>query len=313
MTEPRYKENIFMRLSRLLTKIVLLNLLFFQHTSAWFGFFSKKAHEEVIQKEFPLTADGTVVIKNTVGTIVVNEWKQENIKIVATKKATKEEFLPMAEVKIKATEKKILIITKEKKEAQGKVEVNYKLLVPEAATVNVTTEKGGIFINNLRGQAKAQTKEGNIEIANVQGAIVTSADYGSITVCNSCQDVRAHTLKGDITIEEATKTIVARAKKGKICTTCKNACQLDTVCLSTESGHITLSLPEEVNAELLAHTKKGRISSQHEITLKPRTTTLNKKTFARMRKEVDGTLGTGDASIKLTAGSGNIKISKPAA
>jgi len=279
---------------------------------AWFNFFSKKPYEEIIQKELPLDKNGTVSVKSTYGDIIVKEWKQDSVQLKATKMASKEELLPEADVKIQASEKRIVIATKEKKEAEGKVEIKYELIVPETANINLIGKKGSLSINNLRATVKARTENGNIEVANVKGSTIASTDYGSITVCNSSEDVRVHTLNGNITIDEATKNIVARAKKGTICTTCKNACQLDTISLSTQSGNIEICLPEEVNAELLAKTAKGKITSEHYITMKPQTTMLNKKTWARMRKEVDGTLGNGDATIKLTSGSGNIKINKTA-
>jgi len=301
-----------MKHSRLALKIVLINLFFCQCSLAWnpFSIFSKKANENVIQKEFPLAQKGSVSIKNIWGDIIVKKWKQEMVQIKITKSTTKPEFSEQVSIKIRASEKQIIIETKETKEAAGKVEVKIELLVPEKTKINAITKKGSIKIEDLHAEAKARTQNGNIEIANVQGTIITSSDYGNIKICNSCKDIRAHTLNGNITIDQATKNIVARTKKGTICTTCKNAYSLDTISLSTKSGNIVLELPEQINAEVLAKTKKGKITSEHFITMKPQTTQLNKKTWARMRKEVDGTLGNGDASIKLTAGSGNIKINK---
>jgi len=293
-------------------KILLFNFVFCQCTFAWnpFSLFSKKPNEDIIQKEFPLNQNGKVSIKNIWGNINVTTWKQDMVQIKITKSTTKPEFVEKVSVNIRASEKQIIIETKEQRDAAGKVEVLIELIVPQGAQVNAITKKGAISIKGLQAPAKARTENGNIEIANVQGAIVTSSDYGNIEISSSSEDIRAHTLNGNITIDEAGRNIVARTKKGAIRTSCKKVEQLDTVSLSTKSGNIVLDLPEQVNAELLAKTNKGKIISEHFITIKPQTTQLNKKNWARMRKEIDGTLGSGDASIKLTAGSGNIKINK---
>ena len=302
-------------------KILLINFAFCQCVLAWspFSFFLKKSHEEVIQKEIPFQTNGNISIKNMIGnisikniigSITVKTWRQDIVQIKITKKSTKQEFLIDVDVKIRISNKKIIIEIKQKKESEGKVEVIIELIVPENTKVDAITKKGPISIQNLKASAKAKTEQGNIEISGVKGSIITSSDYGSITIRNASENIRAHTLNGNITIDQATKNIVAHAKKGSIYTTCKNTCSLDTISLSTQSGNIVLSLPEQVNAELFAKTKKGKITSEHFITIKPQTTQLNKKNWKRMRKEVDGTLGNGDATIKLTSGSGNIKISK---
>lgn len=295
-------------------KILLINFVFCQCALAWspLSYFSKKQYEETIQKEVPFESDGELVIKNVNGKVIVKTWKQEMMQIKITKKATKEEFLPDADVKIKASETEVVIQVKQKKQSEGKVDVIIEVIVPEQTEVNIVQKKGPIIIRNLKGPAKTRTEQGHIEIAGVKGAIVASTDYGSIKINNGPEDIRAHTLNGNITIDQVTKNIVARAKKGTISTTCKNTESLETVSLSTKSGNIVLTLPEKVSAELLAKTRKGKITSEHLITIKPQTTQLNKKTWSRMRKEVDGTLGNGDATIKLTAGSGNIKINKAA-
>jgi len=309
------QKDFEMKRSLLACQIVLVNLLFCQPLMAKFSFksitsyFSKKAQEQVIQQEFKIDPRGTLNVKNIHGNVIVNEWNHGSVQLKAIKRAKKEELLAEVDVKTQATEKILNIATKVIKPG-SKTEINYELIVPRTVKVNIATTQGSITIKNLNAPVKAKTENGSIDIANTRGTVIASTDQGAIKIASSSGNIRATTVTGKIIIEESSQNVVAKTKKGAIKTVCRNLRSLDTIALSTQSGHIELALPQDVNAELKARTAKGKLTSEHYITTKPQTVRLNKKTWARLRKEVDGTLGTGEATIQLTADSGNIKITK---
>lgn len=151
---------------------------------------------------------------------------------------------------------------------------------------------------------------GNITINNTKGILVAKTDRGNIMVNKAQGNIHAVTQNGNITIDESTKSIIATTQKGGITTTCKNVQPLDTILLSTQSGNIKLGLPAVTNAELQARTGRGKLLSEHYITIKPQTVKLDRHMWARFKREVNGTLGSGEATIKLSATYGNINIVK---
>ncbi|MCK5632113.1 DUF4097 family beta strand repeat protein [bacterium] len=297
-------------------KIVLINLFFFQSCNAKFSFdsiksyFFKKSHQNSIQKEFPIKSPKLLTLKNLHGNISITQWKQNSIQMKATQEANKKEELTTIDIETKISKKKIAIKTVQKEPTKNELFVHYELIIPEQVKINVATEYGNISIDHINAATKAKTKNGDIYITNNKGIVLAQTDTGSITINNSCGNIRATTGKGNITIDKSSKNIIAHATKGTIYTTCQKIPSLNTVKLSTQSGNIFLSLPNKIDAHLQAETKKGKLTCEHYITLKPQTVQLNKKTWAQVKKEVYGTFGTGNANIKLNVGSGNIKILK---
>ena len=225
----------------------------------------------------------------------------------ATKQASKEEFLAGTVIQTTIGPNTVAIETKHNNK-KNKAIVQYELIVPSSAKLHVAVDKGSINVGKISSSIRATTKEGDINVNNTNGTVIASSDYGTITIKNSTGNIRAATEKGNIIVDGSTRNVVAKTKKGSICTTCKKVPALDTISLSAESGSIMLALPKRTNAEVLARTARGKLTCEHYVTVKPQTVQLNKKTWSRLKKEVDGTLGTGEATIKLTTGSGNIKI-----
>ena len=299
-----------MKHSSLIRSIVLMNIFFCQASLALFGSLFKKPHEQVKQQEFKIDKHGSLTVKNNYGDVVIKGWKQNSIHMTATKQSSKEELLPSVAIAVQATDKNVIIVTKQPNDTKQKVRVNYELLVPETITMQIANKEGTTTISNTHGQIKTQTKKGNVEIIHAAGPVVTNTDCGHIKINKSSGNIRATAHNGNISIDESSKNVFAKTEKGTIRTCCKNLNSLDTISLSTQSGSIILELPETVNADLQARTGRGKLTSDHYITTKPQTVQLNKKTWSRFRKEVTGTLGSGEATIRLSAKFGNIKITK---
>ena len=96
---------------------------------------------------------------------------------------------------------------------------------------------------------------------------------------------------------------------GKIKASCKIVPQGSTIKLDAP-GAITLQLPEDVNADIQAESEQGSIICDHYITIKPFITQLNPKAWTQFKRNINGTIGSGNAQICLHSASGNSKIAK---
>jgi len=303
-----------MKLSHLLLKILLINSIFYQcsHTkfslSSLTSYFSTNYPEEIIQKQIPIDKQSSLYIKNSSGNISITKWNQNSVQIKAIKQASKEEYLNSIDIQIQRTNKTITVSTITNTEESSTTYVHYELLVPQYMKTAITTVQGSITIENLDAPIKAKTESGNISISNTTNIVLATTKKGAITIQNVTGDIWATAEHGNIAIDKATKNLVAKTKKGAIYTTCSDVNSLNKISLMAESGNIVLSLPKKTNASIQAETKKGKLTCEHFITLKPKTVQLNKKTWNKMKKEVRGTIGSGDATIQLSTGAGNIKI-----
>lgn len=77
-----------------------------------------------------------------------------------------------------------------------------------------------------------------------------------------------------------------------------------SVSLKSLKSSVSLILPPKTNAHLKAVTLYNTIISQHVITLNPITMLLNKKSWDRCKKEINGIIGKGGASLDISASSG---------
>lgn len=279
-------------------------------------------HEEIVQKEYPLRGRKAISIKNLRGNITVkSEWDNQALLLTAIKKAPKTEYLELAtisdahsdktEIKIETAYSKL----NKKASKASKVTVDYELVVPHNVRLELIADHGTIKIHEANGQIIAKTcQTGNIEIDNAQNSVYAQVENkGSIRINQAQNNVKAFAHHGNITIHNAKKGIIAQADRGKLDIACLQVPSTSKVSLNTRSGNITLRIPEATNAELQAHTENGTVTCAHYVTVKPLTTQLDTQAWTRFKKEVEGTLGSGEANITAHTDKGNIKILDSAA
>jgi hypothetical protein len=283
------------------------------------NFFERLPFEEVVDREYRVAPMCTLTISNRHGNINVHtEWKRNSVCVKAIKRAKKIEHLALFDVSEKHSADEThshlsLASTCYDEDTVGRID--YELIVPANITLRLNTDKGSIDIKEVNGPIIAHTIDGNIEIVNTTNNIsATSERSGSISITQARGAVRATTHSGDIFITDARHNVVAQsAKRGNILVSCAHVPATATIQLDSASGTIELALPSHVNALINGKTERGTLTCDHMITLKPLSTKLDKTAWGKFKKEVDGIMGNGEATIKLSNARGNIKILKTTA
>jgi tRNA threonylcarbamoyladenosine modification (KEOPS) complex Pcc1 subunit len=187
--------------------------------------------------------------------------------------------------------------------------IDFELIVPQKLAVNVHANDGLIKVCQSYCPVRASTDKGSIEIVSAHNSVdAVTHQKGAITFYNPESRIKAQTNNGNIMIIDAQSSIAANTNYGSIELFAKEIPSTSSIKLATNSGSIVLHLPPDVNADLQASTKYGVITSDHYITLKPHTTQLNRTTWKRLQKEVDGTLGSGEAQITVSSVRSDIKL-----
>lgn len=278
---------------------------------SWFG---KYTNEVIIEKEYQVAKPAILTINNITGDIVITtEWQQDSICLKAIKKTAKQEDLDTLTITAKRKERfngNHLTLTTACSNKNARGAIDYHLIVPAHIALNLRTDYGQVQVNNVNGPLIITTKNGNIQLSNVGNTVTAQTEEtGMIHIEKARGNIKATTNKGDIVISDATKSITAHTQKGNIITACNDVPAKSRIVLnSQESGGITLALPTSINATVLGKTTRGRLTSDHYITIKPFTTKLTKQARKDLEKQVDGIIGTGDADIRLMSNNGNIKI-----
>lgn len=235
--------------------------------------FFSKSKEETIHQEFNNVT--RLEIFSNHAAINIECWKQ-NCVLVELKKKGNAAFLETIQLKTLKKDGTLQISTDMQDET-----------ISGTATIRILVPKN-IAIH-------AQTISKSIIIKKVSGPLEIASDYG------------------DVSIIQGSNTVIAKTQHSNILIQRKKMKSDHTLNISSLSGNITLAVPQNINADLQAHTTSGKIISDLFVTLHPQTIQLHEETFKNMHHHVHGMIGqpilhVEPATILLSTESGNIKI-----
>jgi hypothetical protein len=265
--------------------------------------------EKVDQKEFPATLLNSLSLSNHNGSITIKAGPKKSLFLRTTIRAKKEEYLDNIEIIVDSSKNNHLAITTKNRNKKSTGSVDYELIVPTSIAITLSvTGSGDVSIKDVHGTIDVVTND-NITLINTKKlASAQCLKKGSININNALGPVEVYTQQGNIIAGNILHSFEAHTKTGNINVTYKNVPSTSSINLHTTSGNILLALPTDTNAEIYGYTTHGTLMSEHDITLKSYTTKLNKSAWIKFTKEVDGTLGTGDATIMVQSTKGNVKI-----
>jgi DUF4097 and DUF4098 domain-containing protein YvlB len=184
--------------------------------------------------------------------------------------------------------------------SRQRLEVRYRVLVPEQFNVNLRTAGGSIQVATLkgtvesrtsggaltfrgiRGPVKGQTSGGGIDAEQIQGAVdvrtggggirlreitgdtVAHTSGGSVRVAGLRGRLEARTSGGGISVGNAEGPVDARTSGGSVEATFAAAPMADCR-LETSGGSITVNLPTQSAFALDASTSGGRVRSEFPV------------------------------------------------
>jgi DUF4097 and DUF4098 domain-containing protein YvlB len=234
------------------------------------------AASEKFQQTCPLSAGGTVSLRNINGNVKIMTWDKNEVKIEAVKYADDKKDLDKLKIEIEAGNDRVAIHTRypeERDEHHGHgYEVEYTLTIPKGANLDEVD-----IIN------------GKIDISGVSGTVAASTVNGTIHADNLLGGCDLKSINGEVEAEFGAIAAETSAK------------------LKSVNGAVVLSLPGNSNANVEASTTMGRISNEFGL----RSSRENDEdSYVRMGDSVRGKLGKGGASVRLETVNGSIRILK---
>lgn len=270
-----------------------------------------KWEKQTIQKTYALGAKGIITINNSDGDIYVSTWSKPTVDLKVVKKTLKKEQLQLIHIKDIQHKNTLTLTTVCLDQKNKNFHVDFHITIPHNTGITVSTGVGNIKTKKITGRAHLTTQQGNIEIDQTHSTVIgTTTQKGDIRIKEAYNNIKLTTKKGNITVDEARGSVLTATDSGHIKVHSKSVPPISKINLTSTCGNIQLWLPHETNADLHARTTYGTFTCQHHVTIKPFTTQLDKNAWRKFKKEIDGTLGTGEAQITLTSNKSNIKIMK---
>lgn len=120
--------------------------------------------QQHINKRYAAGKNVRIELRNISGTIVVETWNKDEIRLSATLES------PNAHVVPKQIDQSLVVDVMNDNRGRGDVgDVNFKLQVPVNSSVDLETRRGNIYVSNIRaGSVRAHvSSEGDIELTNI--------------------------------------------------------------------------------------------------------------------------------------------------
>ena len=233
---------------------------------------------EEFHQQYPMSANGSVTLKNVNGWVKISAWDQNTVKVDAVKRAWSKTRLDEARIIVEPEADSIYIRTaypdREENECWGRnmsnaqrddcrsAEVNYTVMVPRNAKLeHIASVNGSVEVTGVKGRA-------NIEAVN-----------GKVTVTNLSEDSEVSSVNG--TVEASFDRLASSSKVHAV------------------NGKLTVTIPSDANVRVRAHSLNGSISNDFG---------LPESRGWPVGHDLDGKLGEGAASLTIDTVNGRVEI-----
>ena len=189
----------------------------------------------------------------------------------------------------------------------AELEENFSLIVPEETELQIKTQTGLIYVEQVMGDMKLESIAGDVHLKEVSGYIIVHSTGGSL-ICTLCAGkLEFSSISGNAQILQPSLNNV------NIMTTSGNILYdgdfLRTGLYSMKSGKgvVEVRFSSTDSFDLNAHTNLGTVDNRAEAFLKPDTHGI-RHAASKYAHGLFGSIGSGLAKVELSSLSGTIRI-----
>ena len=265
-----------------------------------------QAAPQHFERRFAVKGRPVIVLQNVAnGRIEVKSSKNSEVIVSATQASNK------ITIETEQADERVDIIATvlDNSAPANELEANFQLTVPEEAELQLRTQTGLVYVEQVMGDMTLQSVAGDIHLKEVSGYIVVRTTGGSL-VCTQCAgkldfnsvsgnaqvlqpgltNVTLFTMSGNILFDgDFIRTGIYTMKSGK--------------------GTVEVHFSGSDSFDLKAQTATGTVDNQAEAYLKPDSHGV-RHIASKFTKGLFGTVGSGLAKVELSSYSGTIRILK---
>jgi len=257
-----------------------------------------------VEKKFSVAGRPVVVIHNVAnGRIEIKSWKNAEVDVVGTQTSNKVGFeIEQAGDRIDVTAN-ILDAAAQPLE----LEANLQLTVPEETELQLKTETGLIYVEQVTGDMKLESYAGDVHLKEVSGYIIVKTTGGSLVCAQCAGKLDFSSISGNAQI------LQPQLNNVNLMTTTGNILFdgdfVRTGLYSMKSGRglVEVRFSSNDSFDLKAQTSTGTVDNQAAAFLKPDTHGV-KHIYSNLTHGFFGTVGKGLAKVELSSYSGTIRI-----
>jgi hypothetical protein len=268
--------------------------------------FASEAADQKFEKHFTVKGRPVVMIQNVVdGRIEVKSWKNPEVVISASQPSNKIGLdMEQADDRIDVTANVV-----DPSASAAELTENIQLTVPEESELQIKTQSGLIYVEQVMGDMKIESVAGDIHLKEVSGYIIVHTTGGSL-VCTQCGGkLDFSTISGNAQIlQPALRSVNLITTTGNIIF---DGDFIRTGIYSMKSGRglVEVRFAGTDSFDLNAQTSTGTVDNRAEAFLKPDSHGI-RRTASKYAKGLFGSVGSGLAKVELSSFSGTVRILK---
>jgi DUF4097 and DUF4098 domain-containing protein YvlB len=191
----------------------------------------------------------------------------------------------------------------------AETEVNFQLSVPEETELELKTQTGLIYVEQVMGDMTLQSVAGDVHLKEVSGYIVVRTTHGSLVCAQCAGKLDFNSVSGSAQLLQPGLTNV------NLFTTSGNILfdgdfiRTGIYTMRSGKGTVEVHFSGNDSFDLNAQTATGTVDNQAESYLKPDSHGV-KHMASKFTKGLFGTVGSGLAKVELSSYSGTIRILK---
>jgi DUF4097 and DUF4098 domain-containing protein YvlB len=258
-----------------------------------------------IEKHFTVKGHPVVMIQNVAdGRIEVKSWKNSEVVVNASQLSNK------VGLDMEQADDRIEVIANilDTSAPQSELSENIQLTVPEQTELQIKTQTGLIYVEQVTGDMKLESIAGDVHLKEVSGYIIVHTTGGSF-VCTQCSG------KLDFnSISGSAQILQPSLRSVNLITTTGNILfdgdfiRTGIYTMKSGRGLVEVRFSGTDSFDLNAQTSSGTVDNRAEAFLKPDTHGFRRA--SKYAKGLFGTVGNGLAKVELSSFSGTVRILK---
>jgi DUF4097 and DUF4098 domain-containing protein YvlB len=260
-----------------------------------------------IEKHFSVKGRPVVMIQNVAnGRIEVKSWKNSEVVVTASQSSDKIGLdMEQADERIEITANIL-----DPSAQQSDLTENIQLTVPEETELQIKTQTGLIYVEQVIGDMKLESVAGDVHLKEVSGYIIVHTTGGSL-VCTQCggKFLEFNSISGSAQIlQPSLSRVDLRTTTGNILFD-GDFIRTGIYTMKSGRGLVEVRFSGTDSFDLNAQTSSGTVDNRAEAFLKPDTHGF-RRSASKYAKGLFGTVGNGLAKVELSSFSGTVRILK---
>ena len=262
--------------------------------------------DQKFEKHFTVKGHPVVMIQNVAdGRIEVKSWKNPEVVVLASQPSNKIGLdLEQADDRIDVTANIL-----DASAAASDLTENLQLTVPEETELQIKTQSGLIYVEQVLGDMKLESVAGDIHLKEVSGYIIVHTTGGSL-ICTQCAGkLDFNTISGNAQVlQPSLRSVNLVTTTGNILF---DGDFIRTGIYSMRSGRglVEVRFAGTDSFDLNAQTSTGTVDNRAAAFLKPDSHGV-RRTASKYAKGLFGSVGSGLAKVELSSFSGTVRILK---